>query len=71
MGLSDNLSKLNYDRFQNFDLKADSLCPAIFMFQGDVYKGLQADNFSEDTLDYAQKKLRIFPGFMEYLNRWI
>ena len=39
MGLSDNLSKLNYDRYQKWNLKADSLCPAIFMFQGDVYKG--------------------------------
>ena len=68
MKISDNLSKLNYDRFQNFDLNSEDSAPAVLLFKGDVYKGLQADNFSEDTLKYAQKKLRILSGLYGILR---
>ena len=68
MKISDNLSKLNYDRFQNFDLNSEDSAPAVLLFKGDVYKGLQADNFSEDTLKYAQKKLRILSGLYGILK---
>ena len=68
MNISDNLSKLNYDRFQNFDLNSDDSLPAVLLFKGDVYRGLQADNFSEDTLKYAQKKLRILSGLYGILK---
>ena len=68
MSISDNLSKLNYYRFQNFDLNSEDSAPAVLLFKGDVYKGLQADNFSEDTLKYAQKKLRILSGLYGVLR---
>ena len=68
MKISDNLSKLNYDRFQNFDLNSEDSAPAVLLFKGDVYKGLQADNFSEDTLKYSQKKLRILSGLYGILR---
>ena len=68
MKISDNLSKLNYDRFQNFDLNSEDSAPAVLLFKGDVYKGLQADNFSEDTLKYTQKKLRILSGLYGILR---
>ena len=58
MGLSDNLSKLNYDRYQKWNLKADSLCPAIFMFQGDVYKGLKANQLNSQELDLCTTKIK-------------
>ena len=38
MGLSDNLAKLNYDRFQKWDLKSKDIHAAIYMFKGDVYQ---------------------------------
>ena len=68
MKISDNLSKLNYERFQNFDLNSEDSAPAVLLFKGDVYKGLQADNFSEDTLKYTQKKLRILSGLYGILR---
>jgi len=68
MGLSDNLAKLNFERFKNWDLTSHDVCQAIYIFQGDVYKGLEASNFSEDQLSYAQKNLRIISGLYGLLK---
>ena len=68
MNLSDNLSHLNFDRFQNWNLKSDKVCPSIYMFQGDVYKGLKATSFSNDQLDFAQQNLRIISGLYGLLK---
>ena len=68
MSLSDNLSHLNFDRFQNWNLKSDKVCPSIYMFQGDVYKGLKATSFNNDQLDFAQQNLRIISGLYGLLK---
>lgn len=68
MGLSDNLARLNHDRFQNWDLKSKEVNLAIYMFQGDVYKGLKANEFSEDDLEFAQDNLRIVSGLYGLLR---
>ena len=68
MGLSDNLAALNYKRFQDWDLEAKEVNPAIFMFRGDGYKGLRADQFSEDELVFAQDSLRIISGLYGMLK---
>ena len=39
MKLSDNLAKLNWQRFQDWNIK--DVGQALFMFQGDVYQGLR------------------------------
>ena len=33
MKISDNLSKLNYDRFQNFDLNSEDSAPAVLLLR--------------------------------------
>ena len=62
MGLSDKLATLNFDRYQSWSaakkMSADSK-PALFVFQGDVYQGLQADTFNKKDISFAQKHLRI------------
>ena len=68
MGLSDNLAKLNYQRFQNWDLNSKDVNPAIYMFQGDVYKGLKAKEFSDEDMDFAQQNLRIISGLYGLLK---
>jgi cytoplasmic iron level regulating protein YaaA (DUF328/UPF0246 family) len=68
MGLSDNLAKLNYERYQQWDLKSKQVNPAIYMFQGDVYKGLRADELSENELLFAQENLRIISGLYGLLK---
>ena len=65
MGLSDKLATLNFDRYQSWSaakkMSADSK-PGLFVFQGDVYQGLQADTFNKKDVSFAQKHLRILSG---------
>ena len=68
MGLSDNLARLNHERYQQFDLKSEKVNPAIYMFQGDVYKGLRADKLSENEISFAQDNLRIISGLYGLLK---
>ena len=68
MSLSDNLANLNYHRYQKWDLASEEIGPAIYMFQGDVYKGLKADQLLEDELDFAQENLRIISGLYGLLK---
>ena len=70
MSISDNLAKLNYDRFQEFDTNADSskARPAIFTFNGDVYDGFDAFSIPADHLDFMQDTIRILSGIYGILK---
>ena len=65
MSLSDKLATLNFERFQSWSaakkIGADAK-HALFVFKGDVYQGLQAEDFSEGDVNFAQKHLRILSG---------
>jgi uncharacterized protein len=65
MGLSDKLAALNFDRYQSWSATktmGNDSKPALFVFQGDVYQGLQADTFNKKDITFAQKHLRILSG---------
>ncbi|MEL7301208.1 MAG: peroxide stress protein YaaA [Pseudomonadota bacterium] len=64
MDLSDDLARLNRDRFKAFSAEpdADALRPAAFAFAGDTYQGLEARTLDEDDLRFAQSHLRILSG---------
>ncbi|MGA9658389.1 MAG: peroxide stress protein YaaA [Asticcacaulis sp.] len=66
MGISENLSQLNYDRYQGFEDQMAGAC--IFMFDGDVYKGLEARTLETDSLAFAQDRLRILSGLYGVLR---
>lgn len=70
MGLSDDLARLNRDRFRTFsnEPNEESLRPAAFAFAGDTYLGLEARSLSSDALDYAQDHLRILSGLYGILR---
>lgn len=71
MGISEKLAELNVERFQSFDAEPnlDTLqCAAIFAYQGDTYKGLQAESFSSKNLAYAQQHLLILSGLYGVLR---
>jgi cytoplasmic iron level regulating protein YaaA (DUF328/UPF0246 family) len=68
MGLSDNLAKLNYERYQQWDLNSVQVNAAIHMFQGDVYQGLKAEYFTANEIDFAQENLRILSGLYGLLK---
>jgi len=64
MNLSDDLAIMNMERHQNWQppFAVDNADPAIFAFNGEVYRGLDAKSFSNADLDYSQDHLRILSG---------
>lgn len=70
MDLSDKLAELNHERYQQFStpFTKDNARQAIFAFKGDVYDGLEAENFSNENLKFAEKHLRIISGLYGILK---
>ena len=68
MGISDSLAKLNSQRFIDWSKDHSGARQAIFTFDGDVYSGLDAYNFSKNDLKTAQKYLRILSGLYGVLR---
>ncbi len=71
MGLSDKLAILNFDRYQSWTASkslSDESKPSMFVFKGDVYKGLQAENFTGGDIKFAQQHLRILSGLYGILR---
>jgi uncharacterized protein len=68
MDLSDNLAKLNRERFQAFDPAMEDGLQAAFAFNGDVYSGLKARELDKKALAFAQKHVRILSGLYGVLR---
>lgn len=70
MDISPKLALLNHERYLSWD-SPESLAqalPAIQVFKGDVYLGLQVEQFSEEDLAFAQDHLRILSGLYGLLR---
>lgn len=70
MSISDDLAKLNRDRFRAFEAAptVDMVKPAALAFNGDTYQGLEAKTLSEDDLAWAQDHLGILSGLYGLLR---
>lgn len=70
MSISDDLARLNRDRFKAFAAEpaADAVKPAALAFNGDTYQGLEAKTLSEDDLSWAQDHLGILSGLYGLLR---
>ena len=70
MGISQNLSELNWERFQSWtsNFSPDIARQAIYSFKGDTYTGLDADTLSEKDIIFAQEKVRILSGLYGLLK---
>jgi len=70
MSISDKLALLNAERFNDWqpDFSPDNARQAILAFKGDVYTGLQAEDFSEKDFDFAQDHLRMLSGLYGLLR---
>lgn len=66
MEISEALSQLNYERYQGFDTQEQM--SAAFLFDGDVYDGLQARTLDRDALAFAQDHIRILSGLYGVLR---
>jgi cytoplasmic iron level regulating protein YaaA (DUF328/UPF0246 family) len=70
MDLSDDLARLNRDRFRDFEAHStpENAKPAVLAFAGDTYQGLEAKSLDHETLAYAQDHLRILSGLYGVLR---
>lgn len=64
MDISPKLAELNFQRFQSWQqpFNLENSWQAILMFNGEVYRGLKAETFSEAQFETAQQKVRILSG---------
>jgi len=70
MDLSDDLARLNRDRFRAYasEPEPEATRAAAFSFAGDTYQGLEAASLNSDALRYAQDHLRILSGLYGVLR---
>ena len=70
MKISENLAKLNFDRFNSFESKSTNknAKPAALAFAGDTYAGLEARTLDLESMEYAQTHLRILSGLYGLLR---
>ena len=69
MHVSENLADLNYNRYKNWNFDTnEGKKQAIYAFTGDVYRGLDVDQFDKADIEYAQNHLRILSGIYGLLK---
>ncbi|MFI8415100.1 peroxide stress protein YaaA [Serratia sp. NPDC078593] len=70
MSISDKLAGLNAARFSEWQphFTPENARQALLAFKGDVYTGLQAQDFSEQDFDFAQQHLRMLSGLYGVLR---
>lgn len=70
MDLSPKLGDLNRERYANWStpFTTSNARPAVFTFNGEVYRGLEARTLSPADLDFAQHHLRILSGLYGLLR---
>jgi len=70
MKISDKLAALNQQRYQDFatPFTPENAKQALLVFNGDVYRGIDSENYDDDDLDFAQNHLRILSGLYGMLR---
>ncbi|WP_299113075.1 peroxide stress protein YaaA [uncultured Winogradskyella sp.] len=70
MHISDNLGQLNYERNQEWSLPftSENARPAMYAFNGDVYRGLDAYSIDTKKLDKVEDTVRIISGLYGILK---
>ncbi len=70
MDISPKLAELNKQRFCNWEpiFNLENARQAILAFKGDVYAGLQAQDFTKKDFEFAQKHLRMLSGLYGLLR---
>ena len=70
MSISDALGQLNHQRNQEWELPftSDNSRPAVYAFNGDVYRGLDAYTIPQEKLETLQNTVRILSGLYGILK---
>ena len=62
MNLSEDLSKLNYDRYQSFSDENNNKLQSILAFDGEVFNSIKVSDFTESDFEFINEHLRILSG---------
>jgi len=67
---SDKLTKLNVERYANWQTQAtvSNAKQALLAFKGDIYHGLDVDDYKIKDFNFAQKHVRILSGLYGILR---
>ncbi|HMW39567.1 MAG: peroxide stress protein YaaA [Saprospiraceae bacterium] len=70
MNISEKLAEENFRRYQQMqpEFNASNARPALFTFNGDVYRGLDAASLNIPQLDYVENHCRILSGLYGILR---
>ncbi|MBO3446204.1 peroxide stress protein YaaA [Clostridium sp. CCUG 7971] len=68
MNLSDELSNLNFNRYSSFNKSNNKTLQSILAFDGEVFNSMNASNFNDLDIDFANKYLRILSGLYGVLR---
>jgi cytoplasmic iron level regulating protein YaaA (DUF328/UPF0246 family) len=70
MAISPKLAELNRQRFTDFKIPFNekNAHPALFCFDGDVYKSMAISDYKKADLEFAQNHLRILSGLYGVLK---
>lgn len=71
MHISRELAELNKERYSTWEIpleRTETIVPAAFAFNGEVYKGLDIQSFSNEELIKAQSMIRILSGMYGILK---
>lgn len=70
LDINASLTSLNFDRIFNWHLPftTQNSKQAVFVFDGEVYRGLNAKTFTDADFKYAQTNLRLFSGLYGILR---
>lgn len=69
-GINSTLAQLNFERYQNWNPNPEEwpYSPAILTFKGEVYRGIEAWNLSDEDLLYSQHHVLILSGLFGLLR---
>ena len=70
MSVSENIARLTVARFDQFEVPftLQNAKQALYAFTGDVYSAIEVKKYSAETIDFAQKHLRILSGLYGYVR---
>ena len=70
MGISEKLAELNHQRFSDWEAPHPKIGSkaSLFAFQGDVYRGLKASDWTTNQIEYSQDHLRLLSGLYGVLR---
>lgn len=70
MQISEKLSHLNFERFQNFQdtFTEQNSKPSIEAFIGDVYRDIDVANYTKQDFEFAQENIRTISGLYGLLK---